>query len=134
MSIIYESKKYRTLLRLAFSHLDVPTVKKSKHFTFVLRQGRLVVWGWNQRRQLADNQQRFTIHSEIHALNRLMAQTRNNRFIGKQYTIVNVRINREGKIGFAKPCNKCQEEMVNKGINEVIFSCDDQSFAVLGRL
>lgn len=113
----------KRLSLLAFENFHLPTVKKAKHFCFVLKKGKLYTFGWNQRVQWPPN---LTIHAEIHALNRVKADRRNHRLdnieIAHGLTFVCVRIDNTGQLGQSEPCQKCKESLWDHGVSKLWYS------------
>jgi tRNA(Arg) A34 adenosine deaminase TadA len=120
-------KSFNSLVRIAIKHLYLPSVKKSKHFTFILYKGKLYTWGWNSRYQLDDfNKSRFTKHSEVHAIDRLNALLRNRReIIYKDFTLVNIRLNNKNEIRDSFPCNSCRNYVEHLGFKNIYYSSED---------
>lgn len=109
------------LISIANENFHIPTVKKSKHFTFVMLRKRLYTWGWNQRRQMDKEDNNFTLHSEIHALRRIYTYLRNNDLDMSKFILVNVRVNRKGEICESTPCNACLRTLIDNKIKRVIY-------------
>lgn len=121
---------FNGLVKIATKYFHLPTVKKSKHFSFILLRGKLYTWGWNQRLQLDDvNNHQYTRHSEAHAIDRLNAELRNRRDTSfSKFTIVNVRINRLGTITESYPCYSCLKLITTLGFKHVYCTNREGNF------
>ncbi len=102
--------------------------KREKHFTFILKNGgKVVSIGWNN--PLPSNKAKkmgyewADIHSELDSILKLGEED------CKRYTLVNIRLNRFGKIGMSKPCKTCQKVLQLFKFKKVYYSVTDSTTA-----
>jgi deoxycytidylate deaminase len=124
------NRQFTSLARIAYRHFFMPTVKKSKHFSFILRKGKVLVWGYNRRKQITGDGT-YTVHAEEHAVSRLLAELRNKERVGQKHIMVNIRMTRDGHLRYAYPCWRCQQAMKVVGIRTVYYSLDHGGFGCL---
>ena len=65
------------------------------------------------------------VHSESYLVSKLLDRYNN---INTNLSIVNVRINRQGKVLLSKPCENCQKILDAVGLNKIYWSIDDNTF------
>ena len=116
--------KYNYLIDLARSLYDKP-VGQNKHFTFILRRNKILSIGFNNYRKshplikkYSSKEDVIYLHSEFDAINRFPHKPAEL----SRCTLVNVRLNRFGKVGQAKPCDLCSKLLYNMGINKIYWT------------
>jgi cytidine deaminase len=77
-----------------------------RHAVIVYRGGNIVAMGANHD----------TTHAEVAALNTLWPSERRGT------KVVSLRMRRDGKLGMAKPCAKCEDFMRENGVKTVVYS------------
>lgn len=65
------------------------------------------------------------VHSESYLVSKLLDRYNS---IDTNLSIVNVRINRQGRILLSKPCENCQKILDAVGLKKVYWSIDDYTF------
>lgn len=108
----------KRLKDLAFSLIDTDSKKRCHHFSFIIHKGRIVSIGQNNRKTHPINlkNRKYSLKtgkdfsdekhtcSEFNAILKLKKLTNIN---SKKCSIVNIRIDRNNNIAFAKPCMSC---------------------------
>ena len=69
-------------------------------------------------------------NSESHLVSKLLNRY---NFIDYNWSIVVMRINREGRILGSKPCNSCQKLLSSVGLSKIFYSTDDSRFVCSNR-
>jgi pyrimidine deaminase RibD-like protein len=80
-----------------------------QHSALVFRGGALVAFGYNHDGR----------HAEVSALSKLWPSNR------KGTTLFSLRFLRNGRLGLALPCPKCQVFLKQSGVSRVYFSTSD---------
>jgi deoxycytidylate deaminase len=80
--------------------------KQHKHAVMIFRGGALVATGYNHE----------DIHAEQVALGKLWPDHR----VGTR--VVSIRLRKNGELGMAKPCPKCEVMLREAGVKSVMFS------------
>jgi deoxycytidylate deaminase len=111
--------------------LDLPDTKY-KHFSFLIRRNKIVSVGYNlsfHTHPIAKKYKyRFSnIHSELAAIKNFPYSPS----LLYKYTMVNVRIMGNGCIGLSKPCDKCQQLLLDFDIRKVLYSIHGGDFKKL---
>ena len=114
--------------------IDPKCTYGSQHFSGIFKNGKLRYLGNNHLRNSYNNEcVCFSTHAEMDVLHKVLKDhcTRSfKEFIDlKKYSIVVVRIGRDGHIKNSRPCNQCLEIMCKYHIKKVIYSTDN-SFEV----
>lgn len=65
------------------------------------------------------------IHAESHLVSKLLDRY---NYIDQNWSIVVLRINRQGKVLLSKPCVNCQKILDAVGLNKVYWSIDQNTF------
>jgi len=102
----------------------------SQHFSGIYKNGKLRYTGNNHLRNSYNNEcVCFSTHAEMDVLHKVLKDhliRSFKEFINlKSYTIVVVRIGRDGLIKNSRPCNQCLETMRKYQIKKVIYSTDE---------
>ena len=96
------------------------------HWSFVFQRG-LVEWGVNLvgtpsgYQKLGYHPERHYLHSEVTAWNKAVGLMDRRR----PWSMVNVRLNRQGEVRMARPCQVCEAYMRSCGCREVHYTTDD---------
>jgi hypothetical protein len=103
-----------------------------KHLSFLCVRSKIFASGMNEKWKSDRLANRFNyrfnaVHSELKCLKPHL------RFIDNfdKFTLVNVRINRNGEIMFAKPCNTCINMLDFFGVRNVFYSVNETDFGQL---
>ena len=111
-------------LRLAESHATMSNYKRWPMGAVLTRGGRMLAAASNDLRNPASMDgvpfEECSTHAEIAALRRT------KRTHGA--TIYVARILRTGERGLAKPCERCQTELIAAGVRQAIWTIDDESY------
>lgn len=113
-------------LRLAESKASESNYKRWPMGAVIVRGGCVLGHGTNELRNPANMDgvpfQECSTHAEVAALRRTK-KTQGS-------TIYVARLMRTGKRGIAKPCSRCQAELIFAGVRQAIWTIDDESFGV----
>lgn len=117
-----------------------PVWARCRHFSFVLDGNRIVAVGTNTRkthpanllygyvnRSMESISSLVGTHSELRAA--LLAGPENCRGL----TLVNVRVDRNGRLAQSRPCRGCEEMIREAGFSEVWHTDDEGGWNRLGR-
>lgn len=97
------------------------TESKFQHFTFIIQENKVIGYGMNRK---GDPSKMFgypdyaNIHSESDAFRRCRVD------IKKDFSVVNVRLNRFGDFRNSKPCECCYGFLDSLGVKEIYFTTD----------
>lgn len=113
--------RYNKLVKICQTLKNVPN-GKNKHFTFFLLKNKVVSMGWNNSWKTHPMAKlcgyRFDcVHSELSCFLRYRGDTNDL----KNCTVVNVRVNNTGGIGYSKPCCKCSKLLQKIGYKKLIY-------------
>jgi tRNA(Arg) A34 adenosine deaminase TadA len=122
-----ELGKFHNKAKIVFDRENLIEYKQ-KVIAFVLdSKGHILTEGWNsytkthpiQKRAAVDqdDEHKCFMHAEVHALTRLY-----NKNIGKQNTIIVLRLNKHKELMPGKPCVICRHVINNYGIENIIHS------------
>lgn len=113
-------------IRLAHASLDLVKDQRQRHFSFIFFRNRIVGFGWNKSKShpKAALHDAYATHSELDVLNGAMIPP----YLFPRCTLVNIRIKRNGSLGLARPCRKCQSLLDNFRFRDILYSTDDQRF------
>jgi hypothetical protein len=129
----------KRLKDLAFSLIDTDSKKRCHHFSFIIHKGRIVSIGQNNRKTHPINlinrktsvktgedfsDEKHTC-SEFNAILKLKKLTNIN---SKKCSIVNMRIDRNNNLAFAKPCMSCQNLLKFFEFKNVIWTNNQGDF------
>jgi hypothetical protein len=120
-----ELRRFSRCIEIARALLDKP-VGRHKHVTVLLKGTRGVAIGFNnvksQRVRFGDGYFEYPhggVHSEADAVGNLRDLS-----ICRRLTLVNVRLNRKGRICMSKPCAVCQGWIGKLGFHAVYYTND----------
>ena len=113
-------KKYIPLLK--------QQIKKARYVfslgAIIIKDGEIVGAGYN-RVYSARGESKTTDHAEILALKKTPRSLRDRS------DIIVMRIKKNGQIGMAKPCSKCEKALRKAGINRVYYSNANGSWSYM---
>jgi deoxycytidylate deaminase len=120
-----------TVVRLSRNLIEC-TPHQFKHFSFAIKRNAIYSVGWNKPWQTHPLGLRFhhkisSIHSEISCLSKLNVVPAEF----SKFTIINVRLDKEGTVRLSKPCQCCQNMLAAFGITEVYYSSNSGGFEKL---
>lgn len=111
-------------LRLAESFANRSNYERWPVGSVLVRGGRLLAGASNDLRNPATTEgipfEECSTHAEMAALRRV------KRAQGS--TIYVARVLRTGVLGLAKPCSRCQKELVSAGVRQAIWTIDGNSY------
>lgn len=81
--------------------------KHWKHFCIIFRGGCVIGQASNT----------YEMHAEIRALKRVKYH--------HNLTVLSVRVNRDGELKNAKPCEDCMKVLLSSGVKTILFSNDE---------
>ena len=96
---------------------------KNRHFSFITKRNKIVSIGWNKSFKTHPLANKFghrfnCIHSELDVINSFNYSIKELQ----NYSIYNVRVMKDGKIGYSKPCDICQDLLVFFGLKKIYYS------------
>lgn len=99
------------------------------HFSFLILKNRIISVGYNlsfKTHPLAKkyNHRFCSIHSELKCIKNFPYPL---DYLSKCY-LINIRIMKNGKLGMAKPCIRCQRLLEDFDIRHIIFSNENGEF------
>jgi len=98
-----------------------------QHFSGIYRNGKKVCIGNNHLRNSYNGRCTcFSTHAEMDVLYRTIKSKNTTNL--SNYTIVVLRISKEGNIKNSRPCNQCLETMIKYRIKKIIWSTDSGTF------
>jgi hypothetical protein len=124
---------------LAFSLMDSSSKKRCHHFSFIMHKGRIISIGQNNTKTHPINlinrktsvktgkdfsDEKHTC-SEFNAILKLKKLTNIN---SKKCSMVNIRIDRNKNLAFAKPCMSCENLLKFFEFKNVIWTNKDGNF------
>lgn len=129
--MLYWQKK---ALHFAKTHYFLPIDggAKQPHFTFIMKRASIICWGYNRAYQTHPLAKRFehrfdAIHSELDAIRHFPYPLRELR----NYTLLNIRIKKDGTLGNAEPCGHCKKMLRTFGVRKIYHSIYPSSFRTL---
>jgi hypothetical protein len=122
---------YKTAIRIARSLIEV-TPHNFKHFSFLFKRNTVESVGWNKPNKTHPRSFRFgyrfnCIHSELDVINKFPNPLKE---IG-EYDLINIRLDRMGKVRLSKPCQICQHMLSVFSPKTITFSIDENEFGNL---
>ena len=104
-----------------------------QHFSAIYKNGKQVYHGSNHLRSTYNGECIcFSTHAEMDVLHKVLKRCRIQPFKDiidlSDYTIVVVRMTREGLIKNSRPCNQCLETMIKYRIKKILYSTDLGTF------
>ena len=103
-----------------FKHIKEPF----RHFSFIIQRNTIIEWGTNRRSGSPPIFFGYPLHSMIHSELDAYNKARGLLEHNKDFEIVNIRLNKRGKLRLSKPCEYCYAFMKAKGASCVWFSTD----------
>jgi hypothetical protein len=125
---------------LAFSLVDSSSKKRCHHFSFIIHKGKIISIGQNSRKTHPINlinrktsvktgkdfsDEKHTC-SEFNAILKLKKLTNIN---SKKCSIINLRIDRNNRLAFAKPCMSCENLLKFFEFKNIEYFDKDGSYA-----
>lgn len=111
-------------LRLAESYANKSSYERWPVGAVLVRGGRLLAGAPNDLRNPASMEgvpfQECSIHAEMAVLKRVKK--------AHGTTIYVARVLRTGVLGLAKPCARCQKELIASGVRQAIWTIDGNSY------
>ena len=125
--------QFKRLEEVAESLIDWEDTVRCRHFSFIVKQKKIVAIGTNQRKTHPTNlknrktsnitgedfSEQKHICSEFNAINKLKRLTNIDT---KKCTLINLRYDRNRKIAFAKPCMSCKSLLSYFQFKNVIYT------------
>lgn len=112
--------------------------KRCKHFSFILKNKRIVSIGMNSPKTHPLNLKYNYINKQRHKISEVVGTHSELRAViklgleeYKGYTLVNTRINRNQEIDYSFPCNGCMEMIKELGFDRVIYTTKHGEFKCL---
>ena len=120
------------VVRLSRNLFDLTNGQHWRHYSFLIRKNAIHSIGWNQPWKTHPLCKRFghkfsCIHSEVHCVTKLDVPV--NKLY--KYTMVNVRLDKNGLVRMSKPCGHCQDLLLAFNVGEVWYSTNNGDFAQL---
>ena len=96
----------------------------SQHFSGIFKNGKLCHLGNNHLRNSYNNKcVCFSTHAEMDVIYKVL-KTGTKKPKLNNYTVVVVRLGRNGKLKNSRPCNQCLDLMVKYNIKKVVYSTE----------
>ena len=112
--------------------------KRCKHFSFILKNKRIVSIGMNSPKTHPLNLKYNYINKQRHKISEVVGTHSELRAViklglddYKGYTLVNTRINRNHDLDYSFPCNGCMEMIKELGFDRVIYTTKYGEFECL---
>lgn len=120
--------KFSKYIEIARCLIDSPQSKK-KHFSFIVRKNVIESIGFNYVKKTHPMAVKFgyeypLIHSEMDAILKFNGHLDDLR----KCTIINVRLNKFGKIMMSKPCKFCSKLITSFNFRNIYFTTDSGEF------
>lgn len=118
---------FSNLVNQARKKLHKSNSPRYKHFTFIVtNSGYIASYGINNIKKTHPLAKKyghrfFSTHSEINAIAKFPYTLRNL----KNYSIINIRLDRYGCLKLAKPCIHCQALLHTLQIKKIIYSTNN---------
>lgn len=112
--------------------------KRCKHFSFILKNKRIVSIGINSPKTHPLNLRYNYINKQRHKISEVVGTHSELRAVIKLgledyrgYTLVNTRINRKHELDYSFPCNGCMEMIRELGFDKVLYTTKTGEFECL---
>lgn len=112
---------------------------RCRHFTFIVDGSRIVCTGTNTRKTHPANLLYGYVNRDMESISDLVgthSEMRAARAFGmekcKGLTLVNVRVDRMGKLAQSRPCKGCMDMIEKAGFHEVFYTDHSGIFVKLG--
>lgn len=117
------------VIKIAYNNLDMAPKGPHRHFTFIVRRNKIIVFGVNFYTKTHTINQRYgyqynNIHSEGHAV----ISFPHNRSDLPTYDFYNVRINKRNEIALSAPCEHCRVLLRSHGIQHIYYTTNEGTF------
>lgn len=114
--------KFESLVDIARALLDKP-VGKNLHYSFILYKNKIRSIGWNNVLHTHPLSYRYNkkwpfIHSEVSSIIRFDGRPKEL----KDCTLINIRLNKFGKIMQSKPCKNCLRLVAEFNFDRVFYT------------
>lgn len=121
------NKLVDTIIR--YSDVDPNCTYGSQHFSGIFKNGKLCHLGSNHMRNSYNNEcVCFSTHAEMDVIHKVLKEQfiRSFKTVANlnDYTVVVVRIGRDGTIKNSRPCKNCLDMMTKYKIKKIIYSTD----------
>ena len=119
-----KKKIFQKLIDKAYELRPMVNHGRNIHFTFLVRNSRIITVGWNNPNKTHPFPAKVGyeypyIHSEYACLKIASVMTRANF---SRCFLVNIRIDKTGKINLSKPCKNCRNLICFFGVTKVYYS------------
>jgi hypothetical protein len=119
----------KNVVRLANNLFELTENYHWKHYSFIMQKNEVRSVGWNQPYKTHPLAKRFNykfhcIHSELHAILKFDEPVVKLQ----KYSLVNVRLDKQGNVRMSKPCEVCQRLLVAFPFKEVWYSTNSSEF------
>lgn len=117
------NRKLQTkLIKLSFDLIHIPNAT-NKHFSYLLDGNKIVSVGFNNSKKTnplaaKHNYYNGNIHSELDVIKRYKGSVNDLRYM----TMVNVRVNRLGKVQNSRPCQECEIFLQTFDIKKIFYT------------
>lgn len=130
-------KIFKKSLLIAYSLFRPNRIQQNYHFSFGFAGNKIIGIGQNEpfrpdskalRIAKRFGNMHFQSFPFLHAETDLIARLWGKHYIDKKLTLVNVRLNKKGKLMKSKPCNNCQQILDALGITKIYWTNQQNSF------
>ncbi len=123
--------KLNKYIEISRSLIDLPKSEKL-HFSFIVRKNRILSIGFNNKNKsnpltLKLGYRWYNTHSELSAVVRFKGFPDELRGC----SLINVRLNKDGKVMYSRPCIDCLKLIANFGFKQVFFTGKNGEFDAL---
>ena len=118
----------KKLIHLSYANISLPR-SRFKHFTYIVRRNKIIVFGVNHDRKTNPINQKYGYrYPQIHSEGSAIIAFPYNRNELCEYDFYNVRINNLGQISMSAPCPHCQVLLKSHGIQRIFHTNEQGKF------
>jgi len=116
------SELFQRAARIAKSLHPSDSGLRCHHYSFLIRRGRIEHIGWNKRKTHTKTKD-FPYHDgTVYVHSELDVILKSRKDWLDDYTLLNIRIMRDGSFGLARPCFGCAAVIKSVGIQRVYWT------------
>ncbi len=93
-----------------------------KHYSFIIQNNQIVEWGTNKSGN--PNRAMYKDYQKIHSEYSAWAKAKGIIDKSKSFELLNLRLNKSGKLMLSKPCNCCLGFLKGLNCSKIIFSTE----------
>ena len=115
-------KLQKRIVDIAYTIAPVNREMRTSHVAFLIKSGKIQTIGWNKFKTNPKNLKHPYHDGVIGTHAELDCIIKSGKEYLSGYTMVVIRINREGKLCNSKPCSGCQHVIRQFGIDDVYYT------------